>query len=239
MIFMEINSRQKSILIALIEEHIKTAQAVSSGFLVDKYDLDISSATARNEMAELEKLAYVFQPHTSAGRIPSEKAYKYYVDVFLNEGRKEKASFKNLDEKLLSSEEGFKKTAKMIAEISNNAVFWAFHKNNLYYTGISNLFVQPEFKESEVVYDVSAVIDRMEEIIVDIFDKLDLGEKILIGDDNPFGDFLSTVLLKYGCRGQTGVMGILGPMRMDYKKNLELVVFLKNKLEKKYDKRKK
>jgi heat-inducible transcriptional repressor len=236
---MGINNRQKSILIALIKEHIKTAQAVSSGFLVNKYNLDISSATARNEMAELERLDYVFQPHTSAGRIPSEKAYKYYVDSFLKEKKKKKVNFKNLNEKLLSSEEGFKKTAKMIAEISDSAVFWAFHKNNLYYTGISNLFIQPEFKESEIVYDVSSVIDRMEEIIVNIFDKLDLGEKILIGNDNPFGDFLSTVLLKYSCRGQIGVMGILGPMRMDYEKNLDLVVFLKNKLEKKYDKRKK
>lgn len=230
---MEINNRQKSILIALIKEHIKTAQAVSSGFLVDKYNLDISSATARNEMAELEKLGYVFQPHTSAGRIPSEKAYKYYVSNFLEEKRKEKKYFKDLDEKFLNSEEGFKKVAKMMAEISNNAVFWAFHKNNLYYTGISNLFLQPEFRESEAIYDTSAVIDRMEEIIVDIFDKLDLGENILIGNDNPFGDFLSVVILKYNCRRQVGVMGILGPMRMDYKKNLELIVFLKNKLEKK------
>lgn len=118
-----------------------------------------------------------------------------------------------------------------MADVSKNAVFWAFHKNNLYYTGVSNLFIQPEFKTSDVVCDISVIIDQMEEIIADSFDKFNIGENILIGSDNPFGNFLSTVLLKYKYNNQVGVVGLLGPIRMDYEKNLNLLKIIKEKLE--------
>lgn len=228
---MAISSRQEYILITLIKEYIKTAQPISSGFLVEKYQLDISPATARNEMVELEEQGYIYQPHTSAGRVPTAKAYSYYVDGYVINKKTQNSSFKVLDKVFVKSEEGFKKTAKVMAEISKNAVFWAFHKNDLYYTGISNLFIQPEFRSSEIAFDISIVIDRMEEIIADIFDGLKLGENIFIGENNPFGDFLSTTLLKYNYKKQSSVVGILGPLRSDYDKNLGLIRFLKSKLE--------
>ncbi len=230
---MEISERKESILLTLIKEYIKTAQPISSGFLVKKYKLGISSATARNEMADLEDLGYIFQPHTSAGRIPTAKAYQFYVENNIIDKKSKEGDFKNLKDVLTNSEEDLKKIAKSIADISKNAVFWAFHKNNLYYTGISNLFTQPEFRQSEIICDVSVVIDRMEEIIADIFDNLDDGKNIYIGEKNPFGNFLSTVLLKYNHNNQVGVVGILGPMRMDYEKNLSLINFLKQRLSNK------
>lgn len=230
---MEITKRQELILITLIKEYIKTAQPVSSGFLVEKYELDISSATARNEMSELEDNGYIYQPHTSAGRVPTAKAYEFYVKNYIVDKKSSVNSFKVLDGVFSDSEEGLKKTAKAVAEISKNAVFWAFHKNDLYYTGISNLFIQPEFKQSEVVCDVSIIIDRMEEIIADIFDNLKTGEEIFIGENNPFGNFLSSVILKYNHKNYSSVIGILGPLRMDYEKNMALIRFLKNKLENK------
>jgi heat-inducible transcriptional repressor len=227
---MNVNNRKELILITLIKEHIKTAQPVSSGFLVKKHDIGVSSATVRNEMAELEEEGYIFQPHTSAGRVPTEKAYKYYVDVFLKDKKFKKNIFKEIESVFNPSEDGLKKTAKAIAETSKNTVFWAFHKNNLYYTGISNLFIQPEFKKNELAYNFSTIIDGMEEIIADIFDQLEDGESIFIGESNPFGNFLSTVLLKYNNKGSKGIVGLLGPIRMDYEKNLSLIRFLKDKL---------
>ncbi len=227
---MSISERQEKILLALIKEYVKTAQPLSSSFLVEKYDLGISSATARNDMSELEENGYIFQPHTSAGRIPTDKAYSYYVENYLLNKDDGDKGFKMLADLKFSSEDDFKKIAKIIAEISKNAVFWAFHKNDLYYTGVSNLFIQPEFKASEVVCDISVIIDKMEEIIADIFDNLKIGEQIFIGPNNPFGNFLSSVILKYNREGKTGVIGLLGPMRMDYEKNLNLIRFLKSKL---------
>ncbi len=80
-----LDNRKKQVLKAVIEEYINTAEPVSSAVLVEKYELDFSSATIRNEMAELEKEGYLEKPHTSAGRIPSVKGYRFYVDELLND----------------------------------------------------------------------------------------------------------------------------------------------------------
>lgn len=80
-----LNDRKKQILQAIIEEYIQTAEPVSSNAIVQKYNLDYSSATVRNEMASLEKEGFLDKPHTSAGRIPSAKGYRFYVDELLKE----------------------------------------------------------------------------------------------------------------------------------------------------------
>jgi len=224
------DKRKELILKTIIKEHIKTAEPVGSEGLVDKYNLDISSATARNEMAELENEGYIAQPHTSAGRVPTEKAYNFYLEN-LAEKKLSQAEIR-IFEKLLTKkdEENFKQAAKAMAKLSDNAVFWAFHKHNLYYTGISNLLHQPEFSETSLIYDISEVIDRVEEIIGEIFNELKMGPQILIGSKNPFGAYCGTVAAKYKLGDQTGLFGILGPVRMNYEKNLALVKFINNKL---------
>lgn len=229
-----ISERKKFLLETIIKEYIKTATPVSSGIIVEKYKLDISPATVRNEMMELEDEGYIYQPHTSSGRIPTEAAYELLLEDAKHKKKKKelKESETKLLEELFKREaSAFRQTAKAIAELSSGAVFWAFHKNDLYYTGLSNLFSQPEFKQTDVVCDVSGVIDRLEEIIDDIFEDLSVGEQVLIGSKNPFGNFLSAVLVKYKDNNQSGLFGILGPLRMDYGRNLALVEFIKKKFE--------
>lgn len=80
-----LDDRKKQVLQSVIEEYISTAEPVSSGTIVEKYDLGFSSATIRNDMAELEHEGYLEKPHTSAGRIPSVKGYRFYVDELLND----------------------------------------------------------------------------------------------------------------------------------------------------------
>ena len=80
-----LDDRKKQILQAIIEEYIQTAEPVSSGLIVQKYDLNYSSATVRNEMADLEKQGFLDKPHTSAGRVPSAKGYRFYVDELIKE----------------------------------------------------------------------------------------------------------------------------------------------------------
>ncbi len=229
-----ISQRKQFILETIIKEYVKTAQPVSSGVLVEKYKLDISPATVRNEMMELEEEGYIYQPHTSAGRVPTEIAYELFLETIKDV--KKKRSLKEADEKNLENifnKEGLalRQTAKAISELASGAVFWAFNKNDLYYTGLSNLFSQPEFKQVDAVCDVSGIIDRMEEIIDDIFEELPEGSQTLIGSKNPFGNFLSAILVKYRHEGAHGLFGILGPMRMDYGHNLALAEFIKKKFE--------
>lgn len=80
-----LDSRKKRILQAIIDEYIKSAEPVSSGTIAQKYDLNYSSATIRNEMADLEKEGYLDKPHTSSGRVPSVLGYRLYVDELLKE----------------------------------------------------------------------------------------------------------------------------------------------------------
>lgn len=80
-----LDNRKKKILQAVIDEYVNTAEPVSSGTLVKKYGLDYSSATVRNELAELESKGYLDKTHTSSGRVPSEKGYRFYVDELLKD----------------------------------------------------------------------------------------------------------------------------------------------------------
>src|SRR5690554_247191 len=82
----EVDARKREILTAIIHEHILTAEPVGSRTLAKSYKLGVSSATIRNEMSDLEESGYIEQPYTSAGRVPSDKAYRFYVDSLINNG---------------------------------------------------------------------------------------------------------------------------------------------------------
>src|SRR3989339_1767132 len=128
--------RIEKLLKNLLLEYIKTAEPVASSLLVDKLDEKVSSATIRSELVELEKAGFIRQPHTSAGRVPTEKAYQYYVDNFLREvdmPRQEEKALRqvwSLDE---TARAILKLTAKIIASFSEESVFLAFDKHDVYY----------------------------------------------------------------------------------------------------------
>ena len=232
---LNMDTRKELILSTIIKEHIKTGAPVGSSGLVEKYKLNVSPATVRNEMAVLEDEGFIVQPHTSAGRIPTEKAYRFFI-----KNLKEKKP-SDAEEKLIISsleyrdEQSFKNTAKTLAKISDNAVFWAFHRRNLYYTGISNLLQQPEFAPSNtnLIYDISAIIDRIDEIIEEIFDDIEEDVQVLVGSENPFGNFCSAIVAKYKKGGNIGMFGIISPMRMNYEKNLAIMKFIRDQISNK------
>ena len=226
-------ARQENLFRIITGEYIQSACPVGSGLVVEKYFPELSSATVRNDMAELEEKGLIFQPHVSAGRIPTLEGYRYYVENFVGEGdlnEDNKNKLQQLNSQLEFDRESIKKLAKELAELSQEAIVVGFSPLDVFYTGISNLFAQEEFKQAELVVDVSTVIDQMDEIIDKIFNKLSLGAQVLIGPQNPFGDFLSTVLVKYNWQNQSGIFGILGPLRMDYEKNIALANYIKNKM---------
>ena len=94
------DERKKKILQAVIDEYVNTAEPVSSGALVEKYNLDCSSATVRNELSELEKNGYLDKTHTSSGRVPSEKGYRFYVDELIKEDNISLEEMKYIQSKL-------------------------------------------------------------------------------------------------------------------------------------------
>lgn len=224
------NERKEIVLNAIINEHIKSGIPVGSGVIANKYRLNISSATIRNVMADLEEDGYIMQPHTSAGRVPTEKGYRFYIEKIETNKNVLGKNADLLNSLLDDKNVDFRKVAKMLAEFSGNAVFWAIHKNNLFYTGISNLFHQPEFAQIDLIQNVSLVIDRFDEIIDDIFERLNYGNNILLGEENPFGAFCGTIISKYKIGNSTGVFGVLGPIRMDYSQNLTYIKLISDKI---------
>ena len=222
------NERRKNLLDIIITHYTKTAQPVGSKLIFEQGKFGLSPATIRNEMAELEREGFISQPHTSAGRVPTEKGYQFYVDNFLKIDSANKRQQDGLSKSLGSKKfESFaiKNLARTVAEMSSGAVFAAFTPNDFYYTGLSNLFGQPEFTRHQLVYDLSRVIDHFDQVIGKIFSILHQEVTVAVGGKNPFGRDCSSVVAKYQNQGREGLIGILGPMRMDYQNNFNLIKY--------------
>ena len=120
---MELDNRKEKILKSLIDEYIETADPVSSAGLISKYPLNISSATVRNEMLELEKMGYLEKPYSSSGRVPSKMGYRYYVDKIILDEKLSSSDLKlirkNLGQKVINLEELTKITTATISEITH------------------------------------------------------------------------------------------------------------------------
>ena len=119
---MELDARKEKILKAIIQTYLETGEPVGSRTISKYTDLNLSSATIRNEMSDLEELGYILQPHTSAGRIPSDKGYRLYVDALMEEKRQEVAEIKELMiEKTNKMEKVLQQVVKVLAANTNYA----------------------------------------------------------------------------------------------------------------------
>ena len=140
---MQLDERKKIILKAIIRNYLETGEPVGSRTISKYTDLNLSSATIRNEMADLEEMGYILQPHTSAGRIPSDLGYRLYVDMMMKEKEKEVDELKEL----LIEKEGkldhlLKQTAKLLATNTNYATMISapsIHKNKLKFIQLSRV----------------------------------------------------------------------------------------------------
>lgn len=140
---LELSERKHTILRAIIQNYLETGEPVGSRTLSKSTDLKLSSATIRNEMADLEDLGYIFQPHTSAGRIPTDKGYRLYVDMLLADKEEELAELKNLMlEKTDQVDKVLKRAAKVLAANTNYATMVStpmLRKNTLKFIQLSQV----------------------------------------------------------------------------------------------------
>ena len=120
-----LDDRKTAILSAVVQEYISTAQPVGSSHIAEAPTIKVSSATVRNEMAHLESEGYLVQPHTSAGRIPTDKGYRYFVDHLTAPGRLDQATTKQVGEFFSAAhgrlEEMLHQTSNLLAALTNNA----------------------------------------------------------------------------------------------------------------------
>jgi heat-inducible transcriptional repressor len=228
-----LNQRKKKILKEVVEEYIKQARPISSATLAKKTFSDLSPATIRNELLDLTKMGFLQQPHPSAGRVPTLEGFRFFLENYLPKDQDLpllKDLFLEIEKQELETRKKIKGIAKKLAEVSQETVVVAFSKEDFYYTGLSRLFRQPEFQDLSLVHNISEIVDHLDETMKDVFDKIN-EMKILIGRDNPFGDKCATIFDKIEVDGRKVVIGLLGPLRMDYKKNIALIKSVKKILK--------
>lgn len=271
-----LTDRQSKILHSLIQEHIKTAEPVASSVLAKKCKFDFSSATVRNEFALLEEMGFLDQPYTSSGRVPTDKAYRYFVDGLLGGIQKERQRLDEIEKVIKSfigSEHFNRHIVKSLASASNNlALGWVDNdedddfyphtsksvlikqsdkiKNNnvgergkyssggvgVYFAGLKNLLKAPEFESVKHSMMVGDILDRIDDDI-EMFIKKEKGGgkevRVYIGSEMPIRgakDF-SLIISSIPSRWGDLRIAILGPTRMDYEKNLQLLASVKKLLE--------
>ncbi len=222
-------SRQKTILELLVKEYIKAAEPVGSQILVKNYKLGFSPATVRNEMAELTESGYLAQPHTSAGRIPTDKGYRFFIDNLMEEKgltKTEENALKSII-RTKAHRQFAKEIAKTISLFSQNLGICAFlEMEDFFSSGLTQLIKEPEFARFpapfEILEDALSFFDQMEKEIEKIFDLTSNEVKVLIGKESKIEELGDFSFVVSRCR-RKGVVGVLGPKRMDYAKNIALV----------------
>lgn len=220
--------RQKLILASIIEQYAEVASPVGSSLLAKLFN--VSSATIRAEMAELERLGFINQPHTSAGRVPTDKGYRFYVNslteenapLSLAETRAEKA----LTARVASAgmpERTIRNAVDTLVELTHNLGL-ATIGNQLYISGLSNLFGQPEFMQADQVRQVAQLLDNLEPWLREAAPNEPLS--VYIGSENPVGRSAGATLIIsrfHSPFSDRSYIGTLGPTRQSYRDVMTLV----------------
>lgn len=213
---MVLNERENKILDFLVRDFVKTAEPVSSSRVRDGLRLKESPATIRNIVADLDEAGFLEQPHTSAGRVPTDLAYRYFVDNLMSDISLSREIFSRMKKLTARHDE----IGRFLSEALDALIFTGFTGERFDSHGFSNLFKEPEFKNEESILDAGYFIDHIEDI-ADIYRKrLKNTAEIFIGGENPvecargFGIFY----VESGNRGRRQTTILVGPKRMNYER---------------------
>lgn len=218
--------RQKQILCAIVEQYAEVASPVGSSLLAKVFN--VSSATIRAEMADLERLDLIHQPHTSAGRVPTDKGYRFYVNNLANQ---QQTSEEMRGERALTArvahagapERTIRNAVDTLVELTHNLGI-ATIGNQLYMSGLSNLFGQPEFINGGQVQQVARLLDNLEPWLREAAPNEPLS--VYIGRENPIGRSAQCTLIISRFRSpysDRSYIGVLGPTRQSYRDVMQLV----------------
>ena len=221
--------RQQQILRSIIEQYAEVASPVGSSLLAKVFG--VSSATIRAEMAELERLGFIAQPHTSAGRVPTDKGYRFYVNSLNDEHDLIPATPERHSERALAArvhdaglpERTIRNAVDTLVELTHNLGI-ATIGNQLYMSGLSNLFGQPEFMQSGQVQQVAQLLDNLEPWLREAAPNQPLN--VFIGQENPIGRAAGCSLIISRFRSpysDKSYIGVLGPTRQSYRDVMNLV----------------
>lgn len=235
---MNITERQEKILAQIIEEYAETASPVGSVMMAKLFN--VSPATIRAEMAKLEAMGLIAQPHTSAGRVPTDAGYRYYVNhmaentsAFKDEAI-ESRSMHALEKRVSSqsrADAAIRGAVDSLVELTGNLGL-ATIDGQLYLSGMSRLFTQPEFMDYQRVQAVAKLLDNLEPWLREAAPGEPLN--IFIGHENPIGknSEVSLIISKFVSPfSDNSYIGVLGPTRQNYLRVMSLVKYAGRMLE--------
>ncbi|MDA1168845.1 MAG: hypothetical protein O3A36_00740 [bacterium] len=230
--------RHAHLLKGLIEEYIATGRPVGSERLLDVLDVSVSSATIRSMLRLLEDEGYILQPHTSAGRIPSDTGYRYYIDQLSFKEPSEKRvraltdTYKEYQEEYARPARA---AAKMLAEMAHTmAVGGWMHDKDIQGAGMSQVFDDDENQAQEAAREISLLFDNIERYAHEFADTASRAVTVYIGSENPIFETEHTSIIVKTMRLPTGEAALLllaGPKRMPYKRNVALLNALSSIIE--------
>lgn len=219
--------RQAHILAAIIEQYAEVAAPVGSVTLAKLFG--VSSATIRAEMARLEDMDFIAQPHTSAGRIPTDKGYRFYVNQISGANtpiladRSVRAIEARVNTHVDHADRAIRSAVDSLVELTHNLGL-ATIGDQLYISGMGNLFGQPEFAQGSHVRQVATLLDNLEPWLREAAPNEPLN--VYIGAENPIGKSSGCSLIISRFRSpfsDHSYIGILGPTRQSYARVMSLV----------------
>lgn len=221
--------RQAQILAAIIEQYAEIAVPVGSVTLAKLFG--VSSATIRSEMAKLEEMGLIMQPHTSAGRVPTDQGYRFYVnqinaaheDTPLQLDRSARAIEARVATHTDRADRAIRSAVDSLVDLTQNLGL-ATIGDELYMNGIGNLFSQPEFLQGNHVQAVARLLDNLEPWLREAAPNEPLN--VFIGSENPIGKTSGATLIISRFRSpysDRSYIGVLGPTRQSYGRVMGLV----------------
>ncbi|MFH1397607.1 MAG: hypothetical protein ABIH27_03550 [Candidatus Omnitrophota bacterium] len=232
-------NRKNKVLAATVRAHIRNSQPISSQELSEEFEL--SSATLRNILGELEDEGYLYHPHTSAGKIPSSKGFRYYVDFLMSEAelpQEQKAGIlvelKNSDDSL---EDILENATEVIAGVTHYAsiVSLSLRQGRLFYKGLSNIIQQPEFHDVKKLALLLKFLEERRKLFEVINQEFKEPLKVYIGEEigcPGISEVCSLVVSTYHIgKKEKGRLAVLGPRRMSYEQIVSSLEFITQALD--------
>ncbi len=234
----DLSERQRALLKAIVEEYIENAEPVGSEIIERKHSLGVSPATIRIEMGKLTDMGYLRQPHTSAGRAPTSMGMKFYISELMKEKQLSVTAEVSIKEKMwqqrYKQERLLKEAVKALADRCDMLGLATDNEGLVYYAGAANILDWPEFYDIDVTRFVLGLFDenpRLKEIMGKAVGADPI--HILFGEDMEF-EYLrptSFVFTRYEMDlEKEGVIGVIGPARMNFALVLPYVKYVRNLL---------
>lgn len=216
-----LTSRQTQILKSIIDEYIATAGAVGSSALEKKYNLGVSPATIRAEMAALTRMKYLNQPHTSSGRVPTPAAMKFYINQLMEEKQLGVVDEVKAKEEVWDVRNDFEKlmheATQGLADRTHSLAVGATDDGEVWKAGMKNVFDDPEFETLDVCRRLFSMIEQQGIVHELLFDRLTglMPVEILFGSELAWNslDELGVVATKFDINGKHGAIAVIGPIR--------------------------